>query len=332
MSRSMEAEYAQILRNYLDRRGEDELYLAQKLGKWLLRQEVSPEELIDLHRRALEGVTEVPESVRASFRVLMEMMIEYGNALRAQRSWRSRHEHMQSEVAVASAMQKALLPPNMPEFSGMEIGLISAAAWEISGDYYNFIRHDDHRFSVAIGDIKGKGIAAAMCMSILKYAMDSLEEMRPDPQYMLRHLNRVIERNVDSSMFVTMLFGCYDTASHCFRYAVAGHEPGFLYRAAEDRFYDLEGQGVALGLEAGSRYEEQEVFLHSGDMLILLTDGVTEYKIGQTYITREQLVSCLHQQVDAPVQSMVHEIYHKLLLLSQFEQRDDYTMMILRRT
>jgi len=328
----MAEEYAQILRSYLDRRGEDALYLAQKLGKWMLRQEVSPEELIDLHRRALEGVTEVPESVRVSFRVLMEMMIEYGNAIRAQRSWRSRHERMQSEVAVASAMQKALLPQAVPEFPGVEIGLISVAAFEISGDYYNFIRHDDRRFSVAIADITGKGIAAAMCMSILKYAMDSLEEMSSKPQHMLCHLNRMIERNVDSSMFVTMLLGCYDTASHRFRYAVAGHEPGFLYRAAEDRFYDLEGRGAALGLEAGSRYEEREVCLHSGDMLILLTDGVTECKVGQTYITREQLVSCLHQQVNAPVQSMVNDVYHKLLLLSQFEQRDDYTMMILRRT
>lgn len=332
MSRGLEAEYVQILSNYLNRRGEDELYVAQQLGKWLLRRDVSPEELIDLHGRALESLAEVPEFVRASFRILTEVMIEYGNAHRALRSWRSKHEQMQSEIAVASAMQQTLLPHHAPEYPGIEIGLISMAAFEISGDYYHFIRYDDRQFSMAIGDITGKGIAAAMCMSMLKYAMDSLGEMRLDPDHMLRHLNRMVERNIDSSMFVTMLFGCYDACTHRFRYAVAGHEPGFLYRAAEERFYDLDGQGAALGIDAGSRYEEQEVQLHPGDMLVLLTDGVTEYKIGQAYITREQLVSCLQQEVDAPVQSMVNEIYHKLLLLSQFEQRDDYTMIVLRRT
>jgi sigma-B regulation protein RsbU (phosphoserine phosphatase) len=332
MVRGLVAEYVQILSNYVHKQGEDELYVAQQMGKWLLRRDVSPEELVDLHRQALESLTEVPEVVRASFRILTEVMIEYGNAHRALHSWRSKHEQMQSEVAVASAMQQALLPRDVPRYPGVEVGLISMAACEISGDYYNFIHDGADRFSVAVGDITGKGIAAAMCMSMLKYAMDSLGEIRLTPDQMLSHLNRVVERNIDVSMFVTMLFGCYDTASHRFRYAVAGHEPGLLYRAAEGRFYDLDGQGVALGMDAQSRYVEQEVHLEPGDMLVLLTDGVTEFKIGQTYITREQLVSILLQQVEAPVQSLVDDMYHKLMLLSQFEQRDDYTMIVLRRT
>ncbi|WP_421617198.1 PP2C family protein-serine/threonine phosphatase [Brevibacillus sp. TJ4] len=332
MGRGLDAEYGQILSNYLSKQGEDELYTAQQLGKWLLRRDISPEELIDLHGRVLESLTEVPEVVRASFRILTEVMIEYGNEHRALRSWRSRHEQMQSEIAVASTMQQALLPRDVPVYPGVEVGLVSMGASEISGDYYNFIHYGEHKFSVTLGDITGKGIAAAMCMSMLKYAMDSLGEILLNPDRMLRHLNRVVERNIDSSMFVTMVFGSYDTRTHRFRYAVAGHEPGFVYRAAEGRFYDLDGQGAALGLDAQSHYQEQEVHLQPGDMLVLLTDGVTEFKIGKTYITREQLVSYMLQQTKAPVQSMVSELYHKLLMLSDFEQRDDYTMIVLRRT
>lgn len=332
MTRGLEEEYVQILRDYLGGQGEDQLYGAQQLGKWLLSRDVSPEELTDLHGRALEKLGEVPEFVRSSFSILTEVMIEYGNAHRSMTSWRSRHRQLQSEITVASAMQQTLLPQEIPAYPEVEIGLVSVAAKQISGDYYNFIAHDNQLFSLAIADITGKGIPAAMCMSMLKYAMDSLGEIRLGPDEMLRHLNRVVERNIDPSMFVTMQFGCYDTQSHCFRYAVAGHEPGFLYRTEEGRFYDLEGQGVALGVKADSQYEEREVHLNIGDFLILLTDGVTERKIGRYYIQREELVSHLHGEVGAPAQAMAHSLYSRLLLLSQFELPDDYTMIVLRRT
>lgn len=332
MNPRVEEEYVQILRDYLNGHGEDQLYGAQQLGKWLLSRDISPEELADLHGRALERLGEVPEFVRASFSVLTEVMIEYGNAHRSISSWKSRTQLLQSEMAVASAMQQTLLPQHLPHYPEVEIGLVSVPARQISGDYYNFICHDDHQFSLAIADITGKGIAAAMCMSMLKYAMDSLGEIRLTPGEMLSHVNRVVERNIDPSMFVTMLFGCYDTRFHSFRYAIAGHEPGFLYRANEGRFYDMEGQGIALGVTADSRYEEWEVHLESGDALILLTDGVTEQKMDRFFLQREQLVSYLQEEVAAPAQAMVDALYNRMLLLSSFELPDDYTMIVLRRT
>lgn len=332
MTRRLEEEYVQILRDYLNSQEEDELYGAQKLGKWLLLKDISPEELVDLHSRALESVEEVPEFVRASFRMLTEVMIEYGNAHRSLQSWRNKHAQLQSEVEIASAMQQSLLPQTIPTYPGVEIGVVSIAANGMSGDYYDFMHFSGHRFSLTIGDITGKGIPAAMCMSMLKYAVDSLGEIQLGPNQMLRHLNRVVERNIDPSMFVTMLFGCYDTNHHCFRYAVAGHEPGFLYRARERKFYDLEGRGIALGISADSTYVEHEVALQTGDVLILLTDGVTESKKGRSYLVREDLVGFLQNEVDKPAQLMAEEVYRRLMMLAQFEQRDDYTMIVLRRT
>lgn len=331
-TRGVEEEYVQILRDYLTGQGEDQLYDAQQLGKWLLLRDISPEEMIDMHGRALEQLGEVPEFVRASFSILTEVMIEYGNEHRSVTSLRSKHKQLQSEIAVASAMQRSLLPQELPVYPDVEIGLVSVAAKQISGDYYNIISHDDDRFCLTIADITGKGISAAMCMSMLKYAMESLGEMLRGPDEMLRHLNRVVERNIDPSMFVTMLFGCYDTQRHCFRYAVAGHEPGFVYRARDDRFYDMEGQGAALGLCSDSHYEEREVHLDVGDVLILLTDGVTERKIDRYYLQREELVSYLKAEVGTSAQAMADGLYSKLLLLSQFELPDDYTMIVLRRT
>lgn len=330
-TRGIEKEYVQILRDYLTGQGEDQLYDAQQLGKWLLLQDISPEEMVDLHERALEQLGEVPEFVRASFSILTEVMIEYGNEHRSVTSLRSKHKQLQSEIAVASAMQRSLLPQELPAFPDVEIGLVSVAAKQISGDYYNIVAHDDGRFCLTIADITGKGISAAMCMSMLKYAMESLGEMLCGPGDMLCHINRIVERNIDPSMFITMLYGCYDTNRHRFRYAVAGHEPGFVYRAREGRFYDMDGQGAALGLCPDSCYEEKEIHLDVGDVLILLTDGVTERKIDRYYLQREELVSYLQAEVGASAQVMADSLYSKLLLLSQFELPDDYTMIVLRR-
>lgn len=276
--RSLEEEYVKLLRDYLNGPGEDQLYVAQQMGKWLLARNISPEELTDMHGRALEKLGDVPEFVRASFSILTEVMIEYGNEHRSVHSWRSRHQQLEAEMAVAQAMQQTLLPGEIPAYPGLEIGLVSIAAKQMSGDYYDFIYQDEERFCLSVADITGKGISAAMCMSMLKYAIDSLREMPLGPDEMLHHLNRIVGRNIDPSMFVTMLYGAYDTRLHSFRYAVAGHEPGFLYRASEKKFADLEGQGSALGLCPSSEYEVREVRLEPGDVLILLTDGVTECK------------------------------------------------------
>ncbi|USG66347.1 SpoIIE family protein phosphatase [Brevibacillus ruminantium] len=332
MSQQSEEMYTRILRDYLNGKSEDQLYLAQQLGKWLLSRNISPEEVIDMHGNLLRQMGDVPTFVQDSFQILTEIMIEYGNAHRSFDSWRNRHQQLQAEIAVASAMQQSLLPSSLPECPGLNLGMISIASNQMSGDFYHFVYESEGVFSVAIADITGKGIPAAMCMSMLRYAMDSLAEMKLSPGDMLRHMNSVVERNIDPCMFVTMQYGHYDTGRHSFRYATAGHEPGFLYRAREDRFFDLEGQGTALGIAAGSEYEEREIFLEPGDFLILLTDGVTERKNGRYYIQREELVSYLQEGVRLSAQEMVDHFYRRLLLLSQFEQPDDYTMIVLRRT
>jgi sigma-B regulation protein RsbU (phosphoserine phosphatase) len=324
-------QYARILQAYLAKKGEDQLYVAQQLSKWLLVQNFSPEEVVDMHVRALEECGELPDFIRETFHILTEVMIEYGNAYRAIGSLRSKQQQMESELEVAAAMQQTLLPRQIPAFPEVEIGLVSVPAKQMSGDYYNFVQHDADTFSVAIADITGKGIPAAMCMSMIKYAMDSYDETKVAPASMLLHLNRVAERNMDPSMFVTMVYGRYNVSSHRFRYAVAGHEPGFCYRSAEDCFYELEGQGAALGVLEEPGFREYEIALEPGDCLILLTDGVTDRKNGRYYIQQEEFLSYLHSGVGSSAQEMADHLYRRLLLLSNFELTDDYTMVVLRR-
>lgn len=324
-------QYQEILQAYLQEGGENQLYLGQQLSKWLLAGNVPPEEVIELHLGALSKKTEISEEIRASFEMLTEIMIEYGNAIRENRSLRSRQKQMESEFEIAVAMQQTMLPDEVPAFPDLDIGVVHVPANQVSGDYYNFVQREDHAFSVAIADIVGKGMPAALCMSMIKFAMDSFDESSVKPGRMLHHLNRVVERNIDPSMFVTMLFGRYDTMRHRFRYAVAGHEPGFLFCAREEKFTDLEGKGLVLGMLPETCFSEKEVALESGDMLILMTDGVVERKIGTRYFQREDLLPYLHAEIGLSAQEMADRIYRRLLLLSNFELQDDYTMIIIHR-
>lgn len=324
-------QYGELLRAYLESREENQLYLGQQLSKWFFSHDVAPEDVIDLHLQALQEVKEIPEFVLDSFQLLMEVMIEYGNAFREYQSLRHKQRQLEKEMEVAAAMQQTFLPKYIPTIPQLEIGVISVPAKKMNGDYYNFYQHENGDFSVAIADIVGKGVPAALCMSMIKYGMDSMTLARITPPMMLRYLNSIVEKNIDPSMFITMLFGRYDQEKHQFHYSVAGHEPGFVYRADEAAFYDLEGQGLALGLATDVNYQEFVIDLCPGDMLILLTDGVTERRVGDTFLQREDLVTFIQEKVGSPAQEIVDHLYRKLLQVSNFDLPDDYTMLILRR-
>ncbi|WP_019123951.1 PP2C family protein-serine/threonine phosphatase [Brevibacillus massiliensis] len=326
-----EDEYRKILQAFLRGRGEDQLYLGQQLSKWLRAHHVAPEEIVDFHVRALAETVELPELVKDSFQLLTEVMIEYGIAFREYRSLRSRQQQLESEIEVAATMQQTLLPRTSPQFDQVEIGLISVPAKQMSGDYYNFAKHDDQVFSVALADIIGKGIPAALCMSMIKYAMDSFLDQRITPAAMLGRLNGVVERNIEPGMFITMFYGMYDTCLHRFRYAVAGHEPGFWYRASKGRLYDLESRGLVLGVTPDVDYQEYEIDIEPGDLLILMTDGVTERKVGGRFLQRENIADLIQAEIGSPAQQIAENLYRKLLLLSNLELPDDHTMIVIRR-
>src|SRR5699024_12821952 len=97
----------------------------------------------------------------------------------------------------------------------------------MNGGYHHFIKEKDGSFGIALADVIGKGVPAALCMSMIKYSMDSFPEESMNPQTILKSLNRVVERNVDPSMFITMFYAQYLPSESLLRYSSARHEPGF---------------------------------------------------------------------------------------------------------
>lgn len=324
--------YETLLSSYILHHKEDHLYGAQQLSKWLIEKRVPPEEVLNTHIGALKKLLpELSPEIKASFDLLMEVMIGYGVDYREREKLVSRQRELENEIEVAVGMQQTLLPQEPPGLPGVDIGVISVAAKQMSGDYYNFVDHGNGALGIAISDIIGKGIPAALCMSMIKYAMDRLVDQPLSPAEVLRDLNTVVERNVDPSMFITMVYGVYDSLNHEFRYAMAGHEPGLFYYSEEDEFLDLEAKGLVLGVQREVDYPEYTVTLQPNDMIILFSDGVTECKIDGEFIQRELLKQLVREYMEEPAQIAVEAIHQRLYEMTNYHMRDDQTIVMIKR-
>lgn len=330
---TLEHQYKSLMTSYLHGKEEKSLYAAQQLSKMMLEEKVSPEELVSYHISAMKAFQrEVPQFVMDSFEFLLEVIMGYGIAYREHLSLRSKQQQLTSEIEVAANMQHTLLPHDPPQINGLEIGVTSVPANQMSGDYYNFVDHDYYNLGVALADIIGKGIPAALCMSMIKYAMDSFYDQQLMPKDILRRLNSIVERNVDSSMFITMVYGVYHIGHHRFTYAGAGHEPGFFYDGENGILQDLETKGLVLGVSRNATYPEYSVNLKPGDAVILFSDGVTECRIDGDFLERTQLKQLIHKHIDKKAQQVTDDIYEECFNLANFEQHDDHTMIVIRRT
>ncbi|MCM3761683.1 PP2C family protein-serine/threonine phosphatase [Alkalihalobacillus oceani] len=329
---NLEQAYKHILETFLHHKTEQGLYQAQQFSKLLLEHQISPEEFVSIHRGVLEELfPTVPDKVIDSFDLLLEVMMGYGLAYREHQSLRSRQRELESEIDVAANMQQTLLPAAIPDIDSLDIGVISVPANKMSGDYYHYILDDHGCLGVAIADIIGKGVPAALCMSMIKYAMDSLPEQRLQPGALLENLNRVVEQNVDDSMFITMMYGSYDPGTHEFCYSGAGHEPGFFYHADRDEFQELQAKGLVLGVSRKTKFTEYQLQVQKGDFIIFLSDGVTECRVGDHFIERSEIISLIRKYMHLSAQQLVDNVYQELVKLQGFILRDDFTLMIIRR-
>ncbi|WP_062350874.1 PP2C family protein-serine/threonine phosphatase [Bacillus kwashiorkori] len=328
----VETKYKEILTSYIQQQTEQPLYLSEKLSKELLEHHVSPEEVISVHRNMLREIMDVPDEIYTSFDILLEIMMSYGLAYREHQSLRNKQMELRMELEIGAKVQKTLLGTKIPKLDFLDIGAISVPAKIMNGDYYHFVTDSRQSLKVAIADIIGKGIPAALCMSMIKFAMDSLKCSSDEtPNVVLENINRIIEQNLEQGMFITMFYGSYNPSEHHFQYASAGHEPGFFYNCKLDEFSDLDTKGLILGVDKNVTYPMYEKNLEVGDMIVLLSDGVTETRINNGFLEREMISKYIKKYIHLSAQEIVNNIYKELERLQEFKLRDDFTLIILRR-
>lgn len=201
----------------------------------------------------------------------------FSEAVYAEAGEKRRLDH---DLETAREIQGILLPATAPKVNGYEISGLNIPARHVSGDYFDYLQIDEHRWGVAIADVSGKGIPAAlitgMCRSLLRGAAPG----EASPSAVLRKVNRQLYPDIKEDMFVSMLYLILDTRTSDVTIARAGHDPPFLYRAAGREVQPLKPPGVAVGIDSGDVFDrvvaDETVTLAPGDGLLLYTDGATE--------------------------------------------------------
>lgn len=324
--------YKSLLKSYIESQDESALYHAEQMSKQHIKDNVLPDEIINMHNQALaELYPDLGLDIKHSMDFLLETMIAYGLAHQEFQTLKEEQLELKSEISVAANVQKTLLSTTKPDIEGLDIGVISVPSGQMNGDYYHFVKGRAGSLKVAIADVIGKGIPAALCMSMIKYSMDSIPKPFMHPNAVLENLNGVVEQNVEPNMFITMFYGKYIPHENILRYASAGHEPGFHYVAAEDTFNEIESAGLVLGVLPETTYKQYELKIDIGDMIILLTDGVTECRQGNRFIEREEVLNVIRQYEHLSAQELVESVYKYFERLQNFELKDDFTLIVLRK-
>ncbi|WP_058305773.1 PP2C family protein-serine/threonine phosphatase [Gracilibacillus massiliensis] len=324
--------YRNLLKEYIESEDETFLYQADQFSKLSIQHNISPEEIINVHIQALEELyPDLPKEINLSMNFLLETMISYGLAYQEFQSLREKQGEIESEISVAANMQKTLLSTTKPEIKGMDIGAISVPAHQMNGDYHHFVIDSSNNLGIAIADVIGKGVPAALAMSMIKYSLDSFPDSLRTPDVILENLNRVVERNVDTSMFITMFYGLLNPETGLLQFSSAGHEPGFYYCSKKDEFFEIKTKGIVLGVSENATYEQFDIQMEAGDMVILLTDGVTECRIGNRFIEPDEMLNVIRKYMHLPAQEAVELAYRHFERLQDFHLRDDFTLIFLKK-
>src|SRR5699024_9910485 len=325
-------EYVTLLERFLETNETYYLDKAKEMSASFVDRNIQPEEIVRMHKNAVESLmNEERTEYKQSLDFLLESMIDYREALDEYKALELEQWELKSEIQIAANMQQTLLRTKKPAIEGVDIGAVSVPYHQMNGDYYHFITGEDGTLGVAIADVVGKGVPAALSMSMIKYAMDSFYDELMSLSSILRNLNSVVERNVASNMFITMFYGQLFPELGTLRFAYAGHEPGYIYRAEADRFEEIEAKGLVLGVLKNTHYKQYETSLGEGDMIVLLTDGVTECKRGERFIEHDEVIDIIREYKHLPAQEHVNSVYNHLNTLEDFELKDDFTLIIIKR-
>ena len=233
------------------------------------------------------------------------------------------------EIEIAKQVQARLFPQIHPEAKTLEYSGVCLQARQVGGDYFDFLDLGQHRLGLVIGDVSGKGIAAALLMANLQANLRSQCALAlTHPELFLQSVNRLFYENTSDNAFASLFFAEYDDQSQRLRYANCGHLSGLILRP-DNSCHRLPSTGTLLGLFHEWDCGISECQLQAGDMLALYTDGITEaYNDKGQEFGEESLIERLRQHREQSCQSALEAITSEVRSFSNGEQHDDITLIV----
>jgi len=233
------------------------------------------------------------------------------------------------EMEIAKQVQARLFPQTLPSLRTLDYAGLCIQARQVGGDYYDFLNLGRDRLGLVIGDVSGKGIAAALMMANLQANLRGQCAIAIDhPRGFLRSVNRLFYENTTDNAYATLFFAEYDDGAKRLRYANCGHLSALLLRS-DGALERLDSTSTVLGLFSEWDCWMRESRLFSGDTLALYTDGVTEsFNDAGDEFGEERLVETLRRRRGLSSQALIAAIVAELRQFSPYEQSDDITLII----
>lgn len=260
-------------------------------------------------------------------------------------------ERQDRELEIASEIQLQLLPRKFPRIQGLDVAAKCQTANRVGGDYYDFIpvNYDQWEnnslqpekalgqpWSIVIGDVMGKGVPAGLIMTMTRGMLRAEVLNRHSPARVLKHLNRVMFADLENShRFVTLFYSEYDPQTQTLRYANAAHNPPLLWREGESKIIRLDTDGMLIGLQPNSAYQEDSLKLKFNDTILYYTDGLTDaVNPNNQRFDEDNLVACFefacnNFQTSEDILNHILEEIRRFVGYTQ-SNSDDITLIVIK--
>lgn len=265
------------------------------------------------------------------------LALEIGNLARSLASEATQRERIHREIEVAREVQERLFPQEFPLIEGVSLAGHCRPAQGVGGDYYDLFTLGDGRIGLAIGDVSGKGISAALLMASLRASLRGMTLDAPhDLATMMERVNRLVYEASATNRYATFFFATYNAATRELVYVNAGHNPPLLIRHQGEQVAveRLEAGGPVVGLLSFATYEEQRLTLAPGDLLLAYTDGISE---AMTEVEEEwgeeRMLASAQTLPDGTAQEVLDHLFAEAdRFTGKAAQYDDMTLLMLKLT
>jgi serine phosphatase RsbU (regulator of sigma subunit)/anti-sigma regulatory factor (Ser/Thr protein kinase) len=239
----------------------------------------------------------------------------------------------EKELKIAGYVQQNLLSSKVPDIPFLSICALNIPCRAVGGDFYNFIERDEHSVGVAIGDVSGKGIPAALLMNLTSGIFNELGKRFSSPEEILTQANQTLQNylKLAPSFYVTAFYGMFDFDKNLLHYCKAGHNPPILYRKKTGDLMMLDTEGVYLGPFEDGGFFEKRIQIYNGDKLILYTDGLTEARDEQRNLFgKDRLLDVINSNISLSAERLHKKIISEVDAFNHFgELSDDLTLLVI---
>ena len=242
-------------------------------------------------------------------------------------------ERIEKELEIAGAIQRRLLPKQLPALPGYEIDAVARPSKNVGGDYYDLITLGDGKCAFVIADVSGKGVPAALLVSTLHASLHAFIDGAANLAQLVRRLNLVVYGNTEAERFITLFMAILDPSNGSLTYVNAGHNFPFILRTQQSSIQPLFSTGLPLGMFDGVEFQQETVKLDPSEYLVLYTDGVTEAmnksfdEYGESRL-RQMMIGLGNKSASGFMGGIVSDVEK---FVAGEPQSDDLTMLVLKR-